>query len=43
VRLTRDDFLLAKLGSAVFEDARNEQWAIHHEAGLSHGLSPKGE
>jgi hypothetical protein len=36
VRLARDDFLLAKLGSAVFKNARNEHGAVHHEAGLGH-------
>jgi hypothetical protein len=30
--------LVAKLRSAVFEDARNEQGAGHHEAGLGHAL-----
>jgi hypothetical protein len=39
MRFARDDFLIAKLCSGVFEDARNEQWAFHHEARLGHVFS----
>ena len=39
VRLARNDFLFAKLRSGVFEDARNEQGAVHHEARCGHGES----
>jgi hypothetical protein len=43
VRFARNDFLLAKLGGGMFEDARNEHGAVHHEAGLGHVLSPEDQ
>jgi len=39
VGLARNNVLLTVLGSAVFEHGRNQQRAVHHQAGLQgHGV-----